>query len=98
MIRVHTPPFCFGCRDFVNSSTAKRNAMFTAHTYIHTYTTLLNNELMNKTKKNETINISHHERTGLIILNIMVCFHFVQNNDIFKQKPACCPYLHGHMD
>ena len=24
--RVHTPPFCFGCRDFVNSSTAKRNA------------------------------------------------------------------------
>ena len=28
----------------------------------------------------------------------MVCFHVVQNNDIFKQKPACCPYLHGHMD
>ena len=54
-IRVHTPPFCFGCRDFVNSSTAKRNAMFTVHTYIHMYATLLNNELMNKTiKKNRT--------------------------------------------
>ena len=48
-IRVHTLPFCFGCRDFVNSSTAKRNATFTAHTYIHMYATLLNNELMNKT-------------------------------------------------
>ena len=56
MVRVHTPPFCFGCRDFVNSSTAKRNAMFTAHTYIHMYATLLNNELVNKTinKKNRT--------------------------------------------
>ena len=49
--RLHTPPFCFGCRDFMNSSTAKRNATFTAHTHIHMYATLLNNELMNKTKK-----------------------------------------------
>ena len=44
------PPFCFGCRNFVNSSTAKRNATFTMHTYIPMYATLLNNELMNKTK------------------------------------------------
>ena len=49
-IHVHMPPFCFGCCDFINSLTAKRNAMFTAHTYIHMYATLLNNELMNKTK------------------------------------------------
>ena len=47
-IRIYTPPFYFGCRDFVNSLTAKRNAMFTAHTHIHMYTTLLNDELMNK--------------------------------------------------
>ena len=55
MVRMcsHTP-FCFGCRDFINSLTAKRNAMFTAHTYIHMYATLLNNELMNKTIKNRT--------------------------------------------
>ena len=52
--RLHTPPFYFGCRNFVNSLTAKRNAMFTAHTHIHMYATLLNNELMNKTKKNIT--------------------------------------------
>ena len=52
---LYTPPFCFGCRDFVNSLTAKRNAMFTAHTYIHMYATLLNDELMNKMiKKNGT--------------------------------------------
>ena len=51
MIRVHTPPYYFGCRNFVNSSRAKRNAMFTVHTYIHMYATLLNNELMNKTIK-----------------------------------------------
>ena len=44
-------PFCFGCRDFEKSSTAKRNATFTAHTYVHMYATLLNNELMNKTQK-----------------------------------------------
>ena len=50
-IRIYTPPFYFGCRDFVNSSTAKRNATFTAHTYIHMYATLLNDELMNKTIK-----------------------------------------------
>ena len=48
--RLYTPPFCFGCRDFVNSSTAKRNATFTVHTHIHMYATLLNDELMNKTK------------------------------------------------
>ena len=71
---------------------------FTVHTYIHMYATLLNNELMNKTIKKWNTNISRHERTGLIILNIMVCFYVVQNNDIFKQKPACCPYLHGHTD
>ena len=53
-VHVHTPPFCFGRRDFENSSTAKRNATFTAHTYIHMYATLLNNELMNKTIKNGT--------------------------------------------
>ena len=51
---LYTPPFCFGCRDFMNSLTAKRNATFTAHTYIHMYATLLNNELMNKTIKNGT--------------------------------------------
>ena len=50
---LHTP-FCFGCHDFVNSSTAKRNATFTVHTYIHMYATLLNDELMNKTEKNRT--------------------------------------------
>ena len=71
---------------------------FTVHTYIHMYATLLNNELMNKTIKKWNTNFSRQERTGLIILNIMVCFHVVQNNDIFKQKLACCPYLHGHMD
>ena len=49
--RLYTPPFCFGCRDFVNSLTAKRNATFTAHTYIHMYATLLNDELMNETIK-----------------------------------------------
>ena len=51
---IYTPPFYFGCRNFVNSLTAKRNAMFTAHTYIHMYATLLNDELMNKTLKNRT--------------------------------------------
>ena len=51
---IHTHPFCFGCRNFVNSSTAKRNATFTVHTYIHMYATLLNDELMNKTIKNRT--------------------------------------------
>ena len=51
---LHTHPFCFGCRDFMNSSTAKRNASFTAHKYINMYATLLNDELMNKTKKNRT--------------------------------------------
>ena len=50
-LRIYTPPFYFGCRNFVNSLTAKRNATFTAHTYIHMYATLLNNELMNKTIK-----------------------------------------------
>ena len=45
----HTP-FYFGCRDFVNSSTAKRNATLLAHTHIRMYATLLNDELMNKTK------------------------------------------------
>ena len=48
---LYTPPFCFGFRNFMNSSTAKRNATFTVHTYIHMYATLLNNELMNKTQK-----------------------------------------------
>ena len=48
--RLHTPPFYFGCHDFVNSSTAKRNATFTVHTHIRMYATLLNDELMNKTK------------------------------------------------
>ena len=33
-VRVHTPPFCFGCRDFENSSTAKRNAtLLRTHTF-----------------------------------------------------------------
>ena len=35
--------------NYLNSSTAKRNATFTMHTYIHMYATLLNDELMNKT-------------------------------------------------
>ena len=48
---LYTSPFCFGCRDFVNSSTAKRNATFTAHTYIHMYATLLNNELIIEKQK-----------------------------------------------
>ena len=48
---LHTSDFYFGCRDFVNSSTAKRNATFTVHTHIHMYATLSNDELMNKTKK-----------------------------------------------
>ena len=62
--------------------------LFTAHTYIHLYATLLNNEVMNK-KKNKTFqNISHHERTGLILLNIMVCFHVLRNNNIFKQNQS----------
>ena len=47
---LYTPPFCFGCHDFVNSSTAKRNATFyCAHIHSHVRHTL-NNELMNKTK------------------------------------------------
>ena len=79
----------------MNSSTAKRNAMFTVHTYIHMYTTLLNDELMNKTKKKWNTNISRNERTGSIILNIMVCFHVVQNNNIFKQNQ---PVAHIYMD
>ena len=49
--RLYTPLFCFGCRNFMNSSTAKRNATFTVHTYIHMYATLLNDELMNETIK-----------------------------------------------
>ena len=57
MYRLHTPPFYFGCRDFVNSSTAKRNATFTAHTHIRMYATLLNDELMNKTQKKYNTNI-----------------------------------------
>ena len=77
MYRLHTPPFYFGCRDFVNSSTAKRNATFTAHTHIRMYATLLNDELMNKTQKKYNTNISRHERTGYIILNIMDCFYVV---------------------
>ena len=44
------PPFCFGCRDFENSSTTKRNATFTVQTYVRMYATLLNDELMNETK------------------------------------------------
>ena len=43
------PPFVFGCHNFVNSSTANRNATITAHTHIRMYSTLLNDELMNKT-------------------------------------------------
>ena len=78
----------------MNSSTAKRNATFTAHTYIDMYATLLNDELMNKTKKYNT-NISHHEQTDYIILNIMVCFHVVQNNNIFKQNQ---PVAHIYTD
>ena len=50
---------------------------------------------MNKTIKKWNINISRHERTGLIILNIMVCFDVVQNNDIFKQNQ---PVAHIYMD
>ena len=49
---------------------------FTAHTHICMYATLLSDELMNKTKKYNT-NISRHERTGYIILNIMDCFYVV---------------------
>ena len=31
---VHTPPFCFGCHDFVKSLTAKRNAtLLCTHTF-----------------------------------------------------------------
>ena len=62
---LYTPPFCFGCHDFMNSSTAKRNATFTAHTYIHMYATLLNNELMNKTKN---IKQSLHATSEQVIL------------------------------
>ena len=50
---------------------------------------------MNKTKKKQNTNISRHEQTGLIILNIMVCFHVVQNNDIFKQNQ---PVAHIYTD
>ena len=33
---LYTPPFCFGCHDFINSLTAKRNAMFyCAHIHSH---------------------------------------------------------------
>ena len=92
-VRIYTPPFYFGCRDFVNSSTAKRNATFTAHTYIHMYATLLNNELMNKTKKN--IKQTLHATSEQVILNIMVCFYVVQNNNIFKQNQ---PVAHIYMD
>ena len=63
--RLHTPPFCFGCRDFVNSSTAKRNATFTVHTHIHMYATLLNDELMNKTKN---ITQTFHTMSEQVIL------------------------------
>ena len=41
------------------------------------------------------MNISRHERTGLIILNIMDCFHVVQNNNIFKQNQ---PVAHIYTD
>ena len=44
------PPFVLDVAIFVNSLTGKRNATFTTHPYIHMYATLLNNELMNKTK------------------------------------------------
>ena len=47
---------------------------------------------------NYNTNIARHERTGYITLNMMDCFYVVQNNDMFKQKPTCGPYLHGHMD
>ena len=92
-IRIYTPPFYFGCHDFVNSSTAKRNATFTAHTYIHMYATLLNNELMNKTKK--YIKQTLHATSKQVILNIMVCFYVVQNNNIFKQNQ---PVAHIYTD
>ena len=78
----------------MNSLTAKRNAMFTVHTYILMYATLLNDELMNK-KKNRTINISRQEQTGLIIIIIIVRFHVVQNNNIFKQNQ---PVSHIYTD
>ena len=53
--------------------------MFTVHTYIHMYATLLNNELVNKTIKNNRTQTFHAtSEKGLIILNIMVCFHVVQ--------------------
>ena len=63
--RLHTPPFYFGCRDFVNSSTAKRNATFTAHTHIHMYAILLSDELMNKTKN---ITQTFHATSERVIL------------------------------
>ena len=63
----HTP-FYFGCRDFVNSSTAKRNATFTAHTHIHMYATLLNKELMNKTTKKKNITQTFHTMSEQVIL------------------------------
>ena len=60
----HTPLY-FGCRDFVNSSTAKRNATLIVHTYIHMYATLLNDGLMNKNKnKTQTF----HAKSKQVIL------------------------------
>ena len=64
---LHTPPFYFGCRDFMNSSTAKRNATFTAHTHIHMYATLLNDKLMNKTKR-KNITQTFHATSEQVIL------------------------------
>ena len=58
---LYTPPFCFGCRDFVNSSTAKRNVSFTVHTYIHMYTTLLNDEQNNKKNRTQTFHATSEQ-------------------------------------
>ena len=69
----HTP-FCFGCHDFVNSSTAKRNAML-LHTHIRMYATI--EWWTDEQNKKYDTNISCHERTGYIILNIMDCFYVV---------------------
>ena len=89
------PPFVLDVTILSIVQEPKEMLLFTVHAYIHMYATLLNDELMNKTIKKWNTNISHHERTGLIILNIMVCFYVVQNNNIFKQNQ---PVAHIYTD
>ena len=57
------------------------------------YATLLNNELMNKWTITQTLHATSEQ--VILHLNMMDCFYFVQNNDVFKQNQ---PVAHIYTD